>query len=301
MKRIIEKSLMLACIACFSFGFVSCDSDKNDVLDVLSDKQTENTDNIDQTPPSGLYCKVYDLGTDAKWINIPEVPFETADMIVINSDEEMKQYVEGGYAPIDFEKYTLLLAYGQEPYMNYPGNNVLLSNGENAFTLEITIVYSLCPALNYWRVGYLVEKVENAKYVIELKRPTPPDGGNTSEIQGLYCEIYNLGPDAKWTNIPKIPSETADLIVINSDEEMKQYVEGKYTPIDFEHVTLLLAYGEESYQNEPGDYVLFSSGDNTYTLEITIKYYELPALNHWRVGYLVEKMENAKYVIDLKR
>ena len=34
-------------------------------------------------------------------------------MIVINSDEEMKQYVEGGYAPIDFEKYTLLLAYGQ--------------------------------------------------------------------------------------------------------------------------------------------------------------------------------------------
>lgn len=91
------------------------------------------------------------------------------------------------------------------------------------------------------------------------------------------------------------------MIVINSDEEMKQYVEGKYTPIDFEHVTLLLAYGEESYQNEPGDYVLFSSGDNTYTLEITIKYYELPALNHWRVGYLVEKMENAKYVIDLKR
>ena len=68
MKRIIEKSLMLACIACFSFGLVSCDSDKNDVLDVLSDKQTENTDNIDQTPPSGLYCKVYVTGKRKKTV-----------------------------------------------------------------------------------------------------------------------------------------------------------------------------------------------------------------------------------------
>ena len=48
---------MLACIACFSFGFVSCDSDKNDVLDVLSDKQTENTDNIDQTPLQAFIVK----------------------------------------------------------------------------------------------------------------------------------------------------------------------------------------------------------------------------------------------------
>ena len=48
---------------------------------------------------------------------------------------------------------------------------MLLSNGENAFTLEITIVYSLCPALNYWRVGYLVEKAENAKYNLDFKRP----------------------------------------------------------------------------------------------------------------------------------
>jgi hypothetical protein len=170
MKRIIEKSLMLACIACFSFGFVSCDSDKNDVLDVLSDKQTENTDNIDQTPPSGLYCKVYDLGTDAKWINIPEVPFETADMIVINSDEEMKQYVEGKYTPIDFEHVTLLLAYGEESYQNEPGDYVLFSSGDNTYTLEITIKYYELPALNHWRVGYLVEKMENAKYVIDLKR-----------------------------------------------------------------------------------------------------------------------------------
>ncbi len=97
---------------------------------------------------------------------------------------------------------------------------------------------------------------------------------------------------ARWVNLDyNVNNYKGNILVINSDEELKKYVEGEYPVIDFSQKTLVLAYGYNSgttfgydglkfQQVSEGNYVMTTNGMAT----------ALTVMIHWQVAIVVDKL-----------
>jgi hypothetical protein len=95
----------------------------------------------------------------ARWVNLPK---ENNTLLVINSDEELKNYVEGDYPTIDFSKKTLLLACGGTPngiYKKSVKNFQMLS--ENKYKLSVEVILNDTAFGERWCIAILVHKISN--------------------------------------------------------------------------------------------------------------------------------------------
>ena len=92
---------------------------------------------------------------------------EYSKMMRFDDDESLKQHYRVEYDPIDWSKKTLLLAYGMRLYEDQP-KAVQFEQKENGeYVITVELAESLAPALNWWRVAVLVDKLED-NAVIEL-------------------------------------------------------------------------------------------------------------------------------------
>ena len=130
------------------------------------------------------------------------------------------------------------------------------------------------------------------------------------QVEYLPFETYLLSPSesnpieypldetsCQWTNL----SYRNELIVINSDEEMKKYVDCPdgvhYPDIDFSKYTLLLANGYTSavpFKIEDTTFSKYSTG--RYTLNLIIHYGFTRVIGHWHISILVPKIANEAIV-----
>ncbi|MDR2968909.1 MAG: hypothetical protein LBV32_04815 [Tannerellaceae bacterium] len=105
----------------------------------------------------------------ASWVNLDydEKNYESK-ILVINSSEELKKYVEGDYPPVDFSKKTLLLAIGTAP--NKLSNKIIqslqqLSAGKYKWSIEIKL--GTADIMQDWTVAILTDKL-SAESKVEL-------------------------------------------------------------------------------------------------------------------------------------
>ncbi len=80
------------------------------------------------------------------------------------------------------------------------------------------------------------------------------------------------------------------MIVINSDEELQNYITGEYTPVDFYQKTLLLAYGLELYQNAPNDTKLQLRSEHDYVMTVNLRPSVAATHLKWQVAIVVNKL-----------
>jgi len=117
--------------------------------------------------PIELSFTEYSLSeTSCQWINLPY----DEKVLIINSKTELEKYIsctEGSYPPIDFAKYSLLLASGKvnhEISKIYVKNLQQLSSKEHKLDVEIGFYTDNYIANNLWNTVLLVEKLNKDSY-----------------------------------------------------------------------------------------------------------------------------------------
>ena len=128
-------------------------------------------------------------------------------------------------------------------------------------------------------------------------------GEKEQQVEDLLFEIYTLSPtgsnpDCEWTNL----NYDNRLIIINSDEKMKEYVDckgGDYSEIDFSKHTLLLTNGCTNYGIEKIVSLVQHYGDNKYILDVEITLNDAGVIERWALALLVEKLDK-DCIIELK-
>ncbi|MDR2968335.1 MAG: hypothetical protein LBV32_01870 [Tannerellaceae bacterium] len=121
-----------------------------------------------------------------------------------------------------------------------------------------------------------------------------------NDIEDVPFSEYSLeGTPASWVNVNYFDG-SYKVVTINSNNELKIYVEGDYPPIDFTKKTLVLAYGCHSgtafgldikFQHVSGrDYVMTASGMATAAA----------AMFDWKFAIVVDKLpHNSKIQLNL--
>ncbi|MDR2910541.1 MAG: hypothetical protein LBV47_04130 [Bacteroidales bacterium] len=134
-------------------------------------EQTKEPAPVPPEPEPGLPFTVYSFveGSSARWVNLYyyEQGYKSK-LLVINSDEELKKYVEGDYPPVDFTKKTLLLASGAAP--NNISNKIdqsLQQLLESEYKWSIEIYLGIADIVQDWQVAILIDKL-SAENKIEL-------------------------------------------------------------------------------------------------------------------------------------
>jgi hypothetical protein len=94
----------------------------------------------------------------AKWVNLPK---ENNTLLVINSDEELKKYVEGDYPAINFSEQSLLLAYGPTAYGATETVHSFRQLSEDKYKLSVEVILGDTTFGEGWRIAILVHKISN--------------------------------------------------------------------------------------------------------------------------------------------
>ena len=139
--------------------------------DFKTDVVTQNTtlyakweENTVRNYPIEIPFTEYSLeGTSCQWTNLN---YDDDDkLIVINSDEELKSYIDcsdANYPKIDFSKHILLLAHGIAPAsVANVSCSSLLQFSEQSYEMKVEIVVGHAAVLSNWQVSIIVDKVVN--------------------------------------------------------------------------------------------------------------------------------------------
>jgi len=188
-------------------------------------------------------------------------PFDF-ELILINNNEELEQYIvcaEENYPEIDFSKHTLLLANGivfsdlghTEIVGNINKNLQQLSVNGYKLNVEIELAgHTVTSVVECWHFAIIINKL-SAESTVEL---------NVANKEAS-CLFKNL----TYNN---------SLLVINSNEELENYVEctdnNDFPEIDFSSHTLLLATGFTT--SCPGNIntQLTKISENAYTFDVDV-------------------------------
>jgi hypothetical protein len=101
-----------------------------------------------------------------QWKNLPY----NDKVIIINSDEELEQYVaciDGNCPAIDFSKYTLLAAIPCANNKVYLECNSLLQFTEQGYEMKVDVFTGLLHLISPWQVPIIVDKLDE-RCIIEL-------------------------------------------------------------------------------------------------------------------------------------
>ncbi|MDR2936101.1 MAG: hypothetical protein LBU80_02005 [Rikenellaceae bacterium] len=161
----MKKISMLFCagvlMSALGAAFTACNNEPNET----EDPETKGVD-VSFTEYS-LEEGVPGEEISARWVNLPD---ENNTLLVINSDEELKKYVEGDYPEIDLTKHTLLLAYG------YKGTEIhsvsvegLRKLSESKYKLNVELVMTFATRPDAWYVALITDKLnENSKVELNV-------------------------------------------------------------------------------------------------------------------------------------
>ncbi|MEA5127569.1 MAG: hypothetical protein VB074_05250 [Proteiniphilum sp.] len=95
----------------------------------------------------------------------------------------------------------------------------------------------------------------------------------------------------EWTNLGDVYTKEGKVLVINSDEELSNYVEGDYPAIDFSKKTLVLAYGYWSGAPLTSDGYKFQQiSDRNYVVSANFISTALAVMVDWQVAMVVDKL-----------
>ena len=97
--------------------------------------------------------------TSCQWT----IPFNSNATIIINSNEELENYIScSSYPAIDFAEYTLLVAHG--PSTAQPAHvlkTTLLKNSMDKYTLKLVVFSGIQAAPSRWYYAILISKITN--------------------------------------------------------------------------------------------------------------------------------------------
>lgn len=96
-------------------------------------------------------------------------------------------------------------------------------------------------------------------------------------------------PELQWVNLDYVFDEFA-ILIIDSDEELKKYVEGDYPPIDFSKKTLVLAYGYFSGGFDTEDYKFQQVSDRNYVFTLYGYGTGMTGYIRWHDAIIVDKL-----------
>jgi len=197
-------------------------------------------------------------------------------LIIINSNEELKKNIncaEGNYPQVDFSKYSLLLINLKRDWnvTNITENFLKLSDNDYILNIEFTFLQDIVRPSEWLRFAIVTEKMSpesNVEFNITEK-------GNT-------CQAKNLDYDNDY------------LIVINSSEELENYVEctddKDFPKIDFSKHTLLLAVGTHDYGIRFINTQLTKKGENEYNFVVQIIIMFTAVETPWTAKTLIAKL-----------
>jgi len=258
---------------------------------------TKNDDGIQDleewriVPPRAIPFEEYSLSESfCIWSNYPSIVYGLDQVVMINSNEELEQYItcgEGSYPEIDFSKHTLLLVTGVLPSLTgmvISTDKNLLQLSVNEYKLNIELLYTknwgagMAYYHERWAFAIVTDKLDEESS-IEL---------NVLKVQ-TSCSMHNLSQNMN-----------GNLIIINTKEEMENYFEcTEYvSEIDFSNHTLLLASGTSPNISYLVNSLLIKTGENEYDFDLHI-IGDATMPSFWVVKMLIAKL-NPAAVISLK-
>ena len=151
MKTILKITIFTAILLIFAGILVSCE---------------------DKEYPIEISFTEYSLvGTACQWTNLSY----DEKIIVINSNNELRNYIncsDGDVPPIDFLKYTLLIATGMGSGAICAIPTAFLQKSKNRYTLEIEVGIGLATAFIRWEASALVPKISNNIHIALVVQET---------------------------------------------------------------------------------------------------------------------------------
>jgi hypothetical protein len=206
---------------------------------------------------------------------------DTATIIIINSNEELEDYincVEGDYPSIDFTRYSLILLFHAKiSHFNPPPIvktfPTLHQISANEYELRVEEYYYEIPK---WCASRILIPLITNKFEQNITFHVNYSKTWTS------CKLKNL-------NYPFVGAES---IVINSTEEYNNYFEdtdGIAPEIDFTKHTLLLVNGGQKTQVVTGS-KLVKTGENSFEYKLRGIYSMIESTEVWVHKELVAKL-----------
>jgi len=102
-------------------------------------------------------------GTNCKWERYMGNINEHTDVIIINSQEELLNYIECtemNYSEIDFSKYTLLLTYGRESVYVDHDYTSLQQISAQGYVMKVNRTRTPLSSITFWQVPIIVSKID---------------------------------------------------------------------------------------------------------------------------------------------
>ena len=255
-------------------------------LFLISGCKKDNSNTVKEPEyPIEIPFTEYNLPKTCQWKNLN---YDNS-VIIINNDEELQQHItsiDGIYPEIDFTTHTLLVTSGKTDFKVAKKTiSKLQQLSESEYELDVEIFMDGTEASYQWAVSTITEKVkEESKVKLNI----------TCDKSDYPVEIpfteYSLRFKCMWKNL-----DYNDMVVIiNSDEEMSQYVKclsGNYDEIDFSKHSLLLLSGKTDFEimkTTVADLQQFS--EKEYELNMEILLYDESIGEEWEVALIVEKV-----------
>jgi hypothetical protein len=128
----------------------------------------------------------------------------------------------------------------------------------------------------------------------------PKDPKQSEEPEGagiLFTRYASEEATVTWVNLDG--KDKNNVLLINSDEEMTNYVEGDYPVVDFSKNTLLIAYGTTPRGFHKAEVDTFSkTSDNKYRLDVIVRLYESAVIDRWFIAIVTDKIEDDSDIVS---
>ncbi len=112
---------------------------------------------------SFIWTSVEDIVVDTTIVDDRRVGWHA--LLVIDSDEELRNHVEGDHPPVDFSKQTLLFAVGRTGMGNGADFDDLRELSQNKLQLWVNIFLKDTLSAEYWLVAVLVNKLDKDRVI----------------------------------------------------------------------------------------------------------------------------------------
>jgi hypothetical protein len=146
----------------------SNNSNESEQSDEQSQNPNDKPQDSEQSGESRAFSEYsFTRGEDgefsARWVNLDNVGWSDKRLVVINNDNELRQYVEGDYPAVDFSTKTLLLAYGGDIEYGHvfrADKQDFRQISESNYVMTVNVPLSIATAMGGWLVAIVVDKLD---------------------------------------------------------------------------------------------------------------------------------------------
>ena len=150
-------------------------------------------------PQEISFTKFSLVGDGCQWVS-----FESGKVIVINSTEELRNFIvcvdDGRFFQIDFSKYSFLLARGSAESAVFYIDIDFSKEAAKEYALNLKIHTDVSGVAQTWMIAGITPKITSGANIVL----------NTQELQDTYCtEVYLMG--TRWRLLGIVDTETGAL------------------------------------------------------------------------------------------